>query len=431
MTIEQLYSHYRKYPSISTDTRKIIPGSIFFALHGEQFDGNRFAQQALEAGASLAVVSDNSLQGDQFFQVPDTLVALQALAIHHRRQLKIPVIGITGTNGKTTTKELITRVLATRYTVHATQGNLNNHIGVPLTILSTPEHTEILVCEMGANHVGEIAQLCAIADPSFGLITNIGKAHLEGFGSFEGVKKAKGELYQYVADRGGLLFVNIDDVSLAEWLPRLEKKVTYSLGENQPSDNHFKFVADMNDQGFAIQDRRSEYTVHASMFGHYNASNVLAAYSVGKYFDVPEEKIAEAIAAYIPGNNRSQMLKHRDCTIIKDAYNANPSSMELAIQAFNNQFPGGVLVLGDMKELGDASELAHSHIIDLAKNTSASEIYLVGPEFSKALAGEKSNRIHWYAQIDALREDWDWLPYNGKTILIKGSRSMRLEELIA
>jgi UDP-N-acetylmuramoyl-tripeptide--D-alanyl-D-alanine ligase len=430
MSIEQLYSFFQHHPSISTDTRRIIPGSIFFALHGDHFDGNLFAQQALDAGASLSVVSDPSLAGDQFFYVPDTLAALQALAKHHRKQLTIPVIGITGTNGKTTTKELITRVLATRYKVHATQGNLNNHIGVPLTILSTPINAEILVCEMGANHIGEIAQLCTIANPTLGLITNIGKAHLEGFGSFDGVKKAKGELYQHVAEHGGLLFVNIDDASLAAWIPMLEHKITYGLRDEHQPDIHFSFFSGGTEQGFAIQDRRSDYTIHSSMFGQYNASNILAAYTVATYFEVPKAQIAEAIAAYIPGNNRSQVLTHRDCTIIKDAYNANPSSMELAIQAFNNQFPGGILVLGDMKELGDSSQQAHAHIIALAKETNASLIYLVGPEFAKALAGNDSNRVYWYPQIDALREDWEWSECIGKTILIKGSRSMRLEELL-
>jgi UDP-N-acetylmuramoyl-tripeptide--D-alanyl-D-alanine ligase len=365
MSIEQLYSRYLLNPTVITDSRRIESNCIFFALQGDHFDGNRFAAQAIEDGASLAVVSDPSLEGERYYHVPDTLIALQELARHHRQQLHIPVVGITGSNGKTTTKELVTRVLAMKYKVHATQGNLNNHIGVPLTILGIPPETELLVCEMGANHIGEIEFLCSISMPTHGLITNIGKAHLEGFGSFEGVKKAKGELYEYVEQHNGILFLNADDPSLVSWMTRASHVISYALGDDIPADIRFELIPQPDGRGFSIRDRNTQFVIHSNLFGQYNAHNVLAAYTVGKAFDVDERDIAEAIANYVPGNNRSQTVVQHGCTIIKDAYNANPSSMELAIRAFDTIFHGGIMVLGDMKELGESSISAHAQLMHL------------------------------------------------------------------
>ena len=430
MSIEALYQHYLSSPRVTTDTRKIEPGSIFFALRGDHFDGNAFARQALDAGATLAVVSDPDLKGDCFFQVNDTLQALQDLATFHRRKLRIPVLGITGTNGKTTTKELVACVLATQYVTHATQGNFNNHIGVPLTILSTPPDAEILVCEMGANHIGEIAALCQIAQPTHGLITNIGRAHLEGFGSFEGVKKAKSELYWYLENHGGIVFINMDDQSLASMASLFSRKITFGLSDANEAEYHFNYVANIDQPGFTIHSRTNPTRITSSMFGSYNAYNALAAYAVGHYFKVPDEKIAAAIQSYIPGNNRSQLLQHHGCTIIKDAYNANPSSMELAITAFDAQFSNGLLVLGDMKELGETSQSAHQKIIEIASATSAVQIFLVGPEFCKAFENGDTARIRLFQHVDDLKQQWNWSACSGKGLLLKGSRSMRLEELL-
>lgn len=430
MSITSLYQHYLDHPIISTDTRKIVPGCIFFALRGDHFDGNEFAHQAIEEGAAFAVVDNPVLQGEQFIHVPDTLRALQELASLHRRRLSIPVLGITGTNGKTTTKELIARVLGQQYRVHATQGNLNNHIGVPLTMLSIPAHTEIVVCEMGANHVGEIALLCQIAQPTHGLITNIGRAHLEGFGSFEGVIKAKSELYQYIAQHQGTIFINVDDPSLSPWRSALPHTVTYGLRDDVAADHHFVYVPDHNGHGFSIRDRHSDVEISSAMFGHYNAINALAAYSVGRFFDVAPGLIANAITGYIPGNNRSQVLTSNDCTIVKDAYNANPSSMELAIKAFDAQFPNSIMILGDMKELGSTSFHAHQQMIALAAATSAQKIYLVGPEFKKAIGANPDDRMLLADSIDQLKLQWNWANCKGGAILLKGSRSMRLEALL-
>jgi UDP-N-acetylmuramoyl-tripeptide--D-alanyl-D-alanine ligase len=340
------------------------------------------------------------------------------------------VIGITGTNGKTTTKELIARVLSKQFVTHATQGNLNNHIGVPLTILSTPASAELLVCEMGANHIGEIASLCGIAQPTHGLITNIGKAHLEGFGSFEGVKKAKSELYWYLEHHGGIVFVNLDDPSLASLADSMSRKITYALLEGRKADHHFSYSPKAGQPGFTISSRTSHTSIASSMFGPYNASNALAAYAVGNYFSIPDDEIADAIQSYIPGNNRSQVLYEHGCTIVKDAYNANPSSMELAIRAFDAQFTGGIMILGDMKELGETSRAAHQKIIELAASSVAKQVILVGPEFRAACSADPDPRFRLFQHVDELKQYWDWSAIKGTALLLKGSRSMRLEELL-
>jgi UDP-N-acetylmuramoyl-tripeptide--D-alanyl-D-alanine ligase len=433
MDIPSLYSLFLQHPTISTDTRKIIPGSIFFALKGEHFDGNRFALQALHSGAAYAVVSDTTLAGHNLIHVEDTLSALQLLANHHRRQFKIPVLAITGSNGKTTTKELLTTVLSGKYKVHATSGNLNNHIGVPLTLLGMSLSVEIVVCEMGANHPGEIAALCRIAEPTHGLITNIGKAHLEGFGSIEGVKKAKGELFEYLSEHHCPGFVNTDDPRLRELGTMLQEKITYGFNADANPQFLFTYVDTPGVTGFTMKDTRSLLSFQSAMFGQYNASNMLAAFAVGKYFNVEQPIIIEKLSRFVPGANRSEIISFQECTIVKDAYNANPSSMELAVKAFANQYPQGWVVLGDMKEVGDESIPAHRMIIDLLATTTFERIHLVGNAFAQAykMAGYKDPRFVNVDSIQSLREAWTWNDCRGKAVLLKGSRSMQLEHLLA
>ena len=432
MDITHLYSIYLQHPIISTDSRKIKPGSIFFALSGSTFDGNIFAREAIQQGAVFSVVSDPTLMGDQFIYVEDTLHALQALANYHRRQFNMPILAITGSNGKTTTKELITTVLSGKFKVHATVGNLNNHIGVPLTLLGITNETEFVVCEMGANHPEEIASLCTIAEPTHGLITNIGKAHLEGFGSLAGVKKAKGELFDYIRDHNGFAFVNADDQNLLDLAKQLPQKITFGFNASTLPDVNFSYSSTVGESGFTLSDNGSSLTLTSSMFGHYNASNVLAAYVVGKFFGVEEKRIVEILAQFVPGSNRSEKLSYRNCTIIKDAYNANPSSMELAITAFAEQFPHGWVVLGDMKEVGKESPAAHLHIINLIKSFSFDRVYIVGPDFHQAFESSAVSDVRFRTAMDiySLRDKWNWDECQAKAILLKGSRSMRLELLL-
>lgn len=432
MDINSLYSIFLKHPSISTDTRKIIPGSIFFALKGEHFDGNTFAMQALEQGAAMAVVSDPSMKDARLIIVEDTLIALQQLAIYHRKQFQIPVIGITGSNGKTTTKELITAVLAKRYNVHSTIGNLNNHIGVPLTILRATKETEIIVCEMGANHIGEIATLCTIAAPTHGIITNIGKAHLEGFGSVEGVRKAKGELFEYLQEHDGFAFVNVDDSNLRMLGEKVTHKLTYGFDASNHPQVRFIYEAKEGQQGFTIKDTKTDIEITSSMFGHYNAINMLAAYTIGTHFSVDQNDIRDSLSGFVPGGNRSEIVILNGCLFVKDAYNANPSSMELAIQAFAEQYPKGWIVIGDMKELGDASQAAHQQIVKQALALSFSRIYLVGNAFSNAfkMMAATDSRISISDSIELLKKHWSWKECEGQSILLKGSRSMHLELLL-
>ena len=427
-----LYALYRDHPLISTDTRKILPGSIFFALKGTTFDGNTFARQAIEAGAAFAVVSDPMLKGPEFLFVEDTLKALQDLANYHRRQLAIPVLGITGSNGKTTTKELIAAVLGKKYRVHATSGNFNNHIGVPLTLLSTPGDTEFLICEMGANHAGEIAQLSRIAAPTHGLITNIGKAHLEGFGSLEGVKKAKGELYDYVSTHAGIAFVNTDDPRLLELSQTLKNKITYGFNAGPYPQYRFEIISSPDEQGIRLKDITTGNIISSPLYGHYNAINIAAAYTVGAHFDVPQEKIKEALSSFVSGSNRSEVVRFKGCTIIKDAYNANPSSMEQAIKSFQARYPGGWVVLGDMKEGGTDTLDAHKDIIKEVVALPFEKIWLVGTHFTEALQSTSGmdERISIAPDILALKSIWPWDLCQGKSVLLKGSRSMQLEKLI-
>jgi len=428
----ELYSIFLEHPLISTDTRNIQEGSIFFALRGDQFDGNAFANDALEKGASYAVVSDNTLKGPRFIQVDDVLQALQKLAHDHRSHFSIPIIGVTGSNGKTTTKELLSTVLSGKFNTHATQGNLNNHIGVPLTLLQLKKEHEILICEMGANHIGEIAALCEIAAPTHGLITNIGKAHLEGFGSVEGVKKAKGELFNYLRNSYGFAFVNADDPALVEISESLPQRLKYALKDDSTADIHFRYVAEKSQPGFVVEDRNSDFQIHSNLFGFYNASNILAAYTVGKHFGIDENLMAQRLSSFVSGANRSERVTWKDCVIIKDAYNANPSSMELALHAFAEQYPNGWIVLGDMKELGTDTAAAHHQIVSKALAEKFSRIFFVGEAFRQAYSDINKNdpRVDVVSHVEELKDRWNWNDCAGEQLLLKGSRSMHLERLL-
>lgn len=423
-TIEEIYKLFEQHPSISTDTRNIKPGSLFFALKGTNFNANEFAWQAIESGCSYAIIDEEKYYTHKCILVTNVLSTLQKLATLHRRQFTIPVIGITGTNGKTTTKELTSAVLSKKYNTLFTQGNLNNHIGVPLTLLNITNQHDIAVIEMGANHVGEIALLCQIAEPGFGIITNIGKAHLEGFGGYEGVKKAKSELYKYIKSNGGKLFVNADDALLMELSAGIER---YMYGTSAQAT--MKGVIDTKSflaKGL-IQIGNEQIEVSSNLAGSYNFYNILAASAVGLNFGVSAQQIKTAIEGYTPSNNRSQIIKKNSNTIWMDAYNANPSSMKIAIENFSNlHIPGKILILGDMFELGEDSHKEHQAIADLiAKHTDWGGIYLIGPEFSKTTSS---------ASLFATTEDFiQWLlqhPVEQATILLKGSRGMRMESIL-
>ncbi|MCC8034690.1 MAG: Mur ligase domain-containing protein [Rikenellaceae bacterium] len=401
-----LYRIFENTRGVATDSRRVREGSLFFALRGENFDGNRFAAEALAAGAAYAVVDDPGVaRGDKYILVENTLTTLQHLATYHRRVLAIPVLAITGTNGKTTTKELVTRVLSGRYRVAATEGNLNNHIGVPLTILSVNRGTEFAVVEMGASARGEIGMLCSIAQPDFGIITNIGRAHLEGFGSEEGVRQAKGELYDYLASHNGLAFYRKDDPVLEEMVgerPRM-------LAKGYTSDN--------------AEGLRS------NLYGSYNISNIAAAAAIGEYFGVVKKKIAEAVENYSPDNRRSQVLKTAKNTLIMDCYNANPSSMKAAIESLSSMSDSltKAAVLGDMLELGKYSQDEHMAVLSTLAAEHIREVYLVGSNFISAADG---TGIKVFRDAEALRRHFENFPLKGYTVLVKGSRGMALEKAV-
>lgn len=416
----ELYSLYQESTGISTDSRKIEKGNLFFALKGENFDGNKYAGAALQKGASYAIIEDESYASEHTLVVDDVLASLQDLAGYHRNKLNIPVIGLTGTNGKTTSKELIKEVLAKKYRVHATYGNLNNHIGVPLTVLGIKPDTEIAVIEMGANHIGEIAELCSIAKPTHGMITNIGKAHLEGFGGYEGVIKAKSEIYSYLRNNDNVAFVNGDDELLMTLSDGIERSTYGSMSTYDTYGSINRSVPFLG-----IRWRESDIQTH--LYGDYNFQNVLVAICIGSFFGVRDADIVNAIAEYRPTNNRSQVVKSKSNTIFLDAYNANPSSMMVSIDQFSLQ-PGDkkVLILGDMLELGNASKEEHLSIIDKVEN-GFQTVILVGPEFMDAYQGNKC------AVFEHTQQAGIWLennPIRDAQILIKGSRGIALEKLL-
>ncbi len=429
MTASKLYEYYLLHPIICTDTRKIISGSLFFALKGENYDANKFAHEALENGAAFAIIDNiNYQKDDRFLLVDDTLLALQELANHHRKQLDIPIIGLTGSNGKTTTKELILSVLSQKYKSQATKGNLNNHIGVPLTLLEIKPNCEIAIVEMGANHQQEIADLCGICEPNFGLITNVGKAHLEGFGGFEGVKKGKGELFDYLAKTEGTVFINNDSLFLVEMGAQRKFKTALFYGsghQNYVSGNLIK-----NDPFLSIEweFNNKKYTVHSNLTGSYNFENILAAIAIGLKFDLSATEINQGIANYEPQNNRSQVAKTSKNTVICDYYNANPSSMVVAIENLSKlESSNKVLILGDMFELGEEAKAEHQQVLDTATAKHFHQIILIGKEFSSLESKGKAQFFETTTEATiALTKN----PIKNALVLLKGSRSMKLEELM-
>lgn len=379
---------------MSTDTRNLPVGCTFFALHGESFDGNKFAQQALKSGASLAVIDNPEYAlPEGTLLVENTLLALQELARAWRRELGLPIIGITGTNGKTTTKELLATVLSMKYNLHYTQGNLNNQIGVPLTLLQITRAHEMAIVEMGASHPGDIKELVDIAEPNCGLITNVGRAHLEGFGSFEGVQETKKELYDYLLEHQGFIFRNTDNPYLAKMAGDLQT-IPYTTGK-MPDGTH--------------------------LVGEYNAENVSAAICVGEHFGISSEQALEAIRQYVPTNNRSQKMQTANNQIIVDAYNANPTSMQAAINAFK----GDTYILGAMRELGEYSHFEHQNIVNMLAERKADLVFLVGEEYLQT-----TSPYPVYEKVEQLYEYLVANPLKGKNILLKGSRSTRMEKLL-
>jgi UDP-N-acetylmuramoyl-tripeptide--D-alanyl-D-alanine ligase len=425
MTIPELYEIYKKNPGIQTDTRKLKEGDIFFALKGPNFNGNEFASKALEEGATHAVIDDEKFKtSENEILVEDSLVTLQQLATYHRKRFNIPFIAITGSNGKTTTKELIHSVLNTTYTTYTTEGNLNNHIGIPLTILKIKQDAEVAVIEMGANHVGEIASYCQIAMPTHGLITNCGKAHLEGFGSEEGVRKAKGELFDYLRNlTHGHAFVMWD----YDYLQKMSKGISGIIKYGTKDEAHVIGRVLKNDPLLEVEIKQGldVKEIKTQLVGEYNLPNVLAAVTVGKFFKVPEAKIKLAIENYAPSNSRSQLIKKGTNKIILDAYNANPTSMKLAIENFSKMPGEKVLILGSMAELGNESGAEHKELVDQLKRYNWKNVALVGEEFNKV--------THPYNQFVGAREARNWLQqqkFENVNILIKGSRSMQMEKTI-
>lgn len=423
MNIEELHKIFLESSGVSTDSRTFEENQLFFALKGENFDAHKFADEISRMSPAGIVIDDKSyshIPGTIF--VEDTLKCLQDLAYHHRQTFSCPVIGLTGSNGKTTTKELLVEALRTKYDVHATAGNFNNHIGVPLTILAATRNVEIIIVEMGANHIGEIAELCQIASPTHGLITNIGHAHIEGFGSFEGVITAKTELYKYLASRKGTIFYNPNDEILSQHHPEEAISITYNddieMIKHQSMSLMFKSV-------------ELDAVYHSSLFGDFNFSNVLAAYSVADYFDCNKEQVLTAISQYEPKINRSQLKQVGTTQFILDAYNANPTSMKSSLESFSHiqSEKNKAVILGDMGELGDNEVEFHKEILELLDFLPADHVVLVGPIFSEA---DSQNQFKHFEDVDDLISELeDIRPFlNNAICLIKASRSMKLEKIV-
>ncbi len=434
MEIKELYEIYKAHPVVTTDSRNCPEGSIFFALKGETFDGNKFAVAAIEKGCAYSVVDDKTIEHPQAILVDNVLDILQQLARYHREQLDIPFVGITGTNGKTTTKELVATVLNKKYRVHYTQGNFNNHIGVPLTLLSIKPDCEIAVIEMGANHPGEIKTLANIALPTCGLITNVGKAHLEGFGSLEGVINTKKELYDNLAARGGHVFVNAANPLLMNVLDA-KSYTTYSSNPDVEADVNGKLLRCAPYVEFDWNLNNAQCTMHNAQLsthfvGAYNLDNMLAAITIGLHFGVDEKDICDAISNYVPANNRSQLTKTERNTLIVDAYNANPTSMTAAIDNFDiMEGENKMAILGDMLELGEQSEVEHQNIVHRLMESKIERIILVGKEFKKACETLDVNK---FEIIESLGDDFksQLSVLNSQLILLKGSNGIGLYKLI-
>ena len=431
MDTANLYQYFKNHPIISTDTRNILPESLYFALKGENFNGNAFAEAALNAGASFAIIDDPTYSKDErCILVDDVLTALQDLAKYHRVFMNIPIIGITGTNGKTTTKELMSAVLREKFNTYATKGNLNNHIGVPLSILEINSETEIAIIEMGANHPKEIALLCSIAQPTHGLITNVGKAHLEGFGGFEGVKKSKAELYKYLSDQQCVLFLQNDNLDLVEMVGELLFKEVTTYGFFDESDVYGRVVE--RDPYLAVSwtANNQNHEVRTQIAGSYNLENILASITVGLYFGIEANLINHGLETYVPQNNRSQLLKTTQNTIICDYYNANVSSMEVALENINSlkSYPKKVLILGDMFELGDASHKEHGNIMAKAMFVNAETCFFIGKSFfahKKDIEG-----VFFFETTDEAIQAIKEKPFQECLILLKASRGMAFEKIV-
>lgn len=421
--ISDLYSKFLESSGVCTDTRKLKKNSIYFALKGENFDGNDYADKALEEGALLAVVDDENQKGDSKIIVEDVLRALQELANFHRKQIDIPIIAITGSNGKTTTKKLVFEILSKEFKVNATQGNLNNHIGVPLTLLSFTAELDLGIIEMGANHQKEIESLCNIAEPNYGYITNFGKAHLEGFGGIEGVIKGKSELYDYLIENDGLIFFNRDDEIQVE---KAIQHKNYSIGEKALSDCQ---VVLLEAQPF-VKVEYSNIIIQSKLIGSYNFKNISAAIGIGRYFSVEKDKIKEAIEAFEPEEMRSQIVEKNEKEILLDAYNANPTSMKAALESFKQMSSNKqTVVLGDMFEVGEDSIKEHLHILDICQELKFENVLVCGEQFQK-VSSEFENVIGFKTTgelKDYIKENNSKLTSH---ILIKGSRGMQLESIL-
>ena len=424
MDISKIYELFNKYKSVSIDTRSIKPNDIFFAIKGLNFDGNNFALQAIKTGASY-VISDNpaiSKKSDKIIYVENSIKALQKLANYHRRKLNTKIIAITGSNGKTTSKELIFNVLKTKYKTTATKGNLNNHLGVPLSLLEINENTEFGIIEMGANHLNEIAQLCKIAEPSFGYITNFGNAHLEGFGSIEGVIKGKSELYNYLKNNKNFIFHNSENIKQTSLINNY--KNTYSFGINSKSDCIINKSESENTLNVSFQNK----IIKSTIYGDYNFENICIAIAIGEYFEVDFKNIKKGIESYIPKNNRSQISLKNNNTIILDAYNANPTSMSLALESFKKtNYKNKMIILGDMFELGKDSNYYHQEITNSLEKINDSTIYIVGEYFCNT---KHSDRIRSFSSSKELINNLSKTNVSNYSILIKGSRGMQLEKII-
>ena len=417
MNIKEIYKLYQKYYLIDTDSRKIRKNSIFFALKGDNFNGNIYATQALKKGARFAIVDEKEYAvNDKILLVKDVLETLQNLATYHRNKLNIPIIALTGSNGKTTTKELINIVISQKFKTTATLGNLNNHIGVPLTLLSMTSETEIGIVEMGANHLKEVEFLSNIAEPNYGYITNFGKAHLEGFGSIKGVQKGKSELYTFLRENNQKAFINLKDKLQIE----LSKGInTIPFGKN----NEIELI---ECNPFVIVKFKNQL-IKSNLIGAYNYNNIAAAIAIGDYFKIDVKNIKNAIENYIPSNNRSQIIEKKSNKIILDAYNANPSSMEVALENFNSlKEEHKVVFLGDMFELGKSTETEHQKIADLASSYNFDKVYLIGKAFSTTLV----KNAFVYDSFDNFKNSNSDLNLTNSTILIKGSRGMALERIL-
>ena len=454
--IQRLYSLFKECSKVTTDSRAVAGGEMFVGLKGENFDGNEYALKAIGLGAKYAVVDEGSAassSGDErIITVPDTLQALQALARYHRENTfvdgrRLTVIGLTGTNGKTTTKELITRVLSVKYNVTATRGNLNNDIGVPLSLLSIDDDTQLAVIEMGANHPDDIAKLVSVCEPDYGLITNVGRAHLLGFGSFEGVKRAKGQLYDYLAAHGGKAFVNADDPDLTAMASERWPDTSVILSEAKDLEAKDREAKDLIPYGLSLMKAKilpssadhpylrislpEGKVIQTRLAGAYNATNVAAAIGVGLQFGVSLEDARAAIESYIPKNNRSQMERTERNILIEDAYNANPTSMAAALDnLILVEAASKVALLGDMRELGNESMAEHQKVLAHVLSMGLDFVCLVGEEFRKALIGNERDNVFWFATSEDLAS---WLkanPVSGATILVKGSRGIQMEKAL-